>query len=71
MATYWVPYAQKQLIALPEGKMVTQHYSNFLYYMELMELRLTNDIVVPYRVLQRTLFLFHMLEGLHQRLIGH
>lgn len=61
--TYLVPYAEKQLINTVKGSIVIQHYSYYLYYMEMVELTIKKEITVPFKVLCRSLFLFYILEG--------
>ena len=58
-----VAYAESEIRILDEGKVCMQYYGNYLYYMEVWEIWLDNDVVLPFEVLDFSLFLFLMLEG--------
>ncbi len=58
-----VPYAQRDTLVLPEGIFITQSYSNYLYFMEIVEIKVEQNICLPYQLLDFSVFLFFMLEG--------
>ncbi|WP_223580104.1 helix-turn-helix transcriptional regulator [Sphingobacterium sp. GVS05A] len=60
---YYIPYANKSSINIPEGKIIIQQYSNFLFFLESFEFAIEKDIVIPVKILRLSLFLFFMIEG--------
>ncbi|PRD47248.1 helix-turn-helix domain-containing protein [Sphingobacterium haloxyli] len=60
---YNIPYAKTEILPYPEGTLIYQHYSSYLYYMELFELRLEHKLTLPFRILDQALFQTYMLQG--------
>lgn len=60
---YDIPYAKTEVLPYPEGTLIYQHYSSYLYYMELFELRLEHKLTLPFRILDHALFQTYMLQG--------
>jgi AraC-like DNA-binding protein len=60
---YKVSYGDKELLQIKEGTIYSQRYSHYLFYIEIIELRLTEDFDMSYFVQNPTLFLFFMLHG--------
>ncbi|CAM4253220.1 Helix-turn-helix domain-containing protein [Pedobacter westerhofensis] len=60
---YKVSYGDKELIRFKEGSCYSQRYSHYLFYIELMEVRLAESLDMSYLIKDPALFLFFMLEG--------
>ncbi len=60
---YKVNYGDKELIRFKEGSCYSQRYSHYLFYIELIEVRLTETLDMSYLIKDPALFLFFMLDG--------
>jgi AraC-like DNA-binding protein len=60
---YPVSYANAELIRLEGGTLLRQYYSHYLFYIELYEFNLSDELSLSYQVEEPTLFLFFMMEG--------
>ena len=60
---YKVNHGERELIQLKEGTIYSQRYGHYLFYIEIIELRLTEDLDMSYFIHNPTLFLFFMLHG--------
>lgn len=58
-----IAYADHEVRLFDQGKVYIQYYGNYLYYMEVWEIHLDSDAVLPFEILDFSLFLFFMLEG--------
>lgn len=58
-----IPYAKVERTVVREGIFVTQFYSHFLFFIELLDIDLQSDIIVDFVVEKTSLFLFMMMEG--------
>jgi len=50
-------------VPFEEGKIIHQHYKNFLYLTELFEFRLNEPLTIPFQLLEDTFSLVFMLQG--------
>lgn len=62
-ARYHLPYAKAERIDIKEGTIISQDYSHFLFFMELIEVDIHTDLQADYLMEDTCLFLFMMLEG--------
>lgn len=58
-----LPYAQAERIDIKEGTIISQHYSHFLFFVEVLEVNIHTDLQSDYLMKDTSLFLFMMLEG--------
>lgn len=58
-----LPYAQAERIDIKEGTIISQHYSHFLFFLEVIEVDIHTDLQADYLMEDTSLFLFMMLEG--------
>jgi len=58
-----IPYAKAELYHLPEGRLLVQHYKNYLFYLEWYEFNLHSELQASYRIKEPCLFLFFVLDG--------
>lgn len=58
-----IPYARAERTVVREGTFISQFYSHFLFFIEVLDIDLHADIVADYTVEHTSLFLFFMLEG--------
>lgn len=58
-----LPYAQAERIDVKEGTIISQHYSHFLFFIEVLEIDIHTDLQADYLIEDTSLFLFMMLEG--------
>lgn len=56
-------YARAERIDIKEGTIISQYYSHFLFFIEVIDMDLTGDLEADYMVLETSLFLFMMLDG--------
>lgn len=68
---YDIPYAETRCIPLDEGKIIRQHYSNYLYLMELYELRLDKPLTLSYQRNDKALIFVFMLQGQNTLMTRH
>ncbi|MFZ4862237.1 helix-turn-helix transcriptional regulator [Sphingobacterium sp. Mn56C] len=61
--TIYMPYAKGINMAIPEGNIITQHYNNYLFFMESVELVLEQEVIIRFRIRHHSLLLFFMLQG--------
>ncbi|EHQ25095.1 helix-turn-helix domain-containing protein [Mucilaginibacter paludis] len=61
---YRIPYAETEQITIEEGTIVCQFHSHILFFMEVVEFKLHQDLEATYLVESPSLFLFLMLEGM-------
>jgi len=61
--TFEIPYAEREILKIPEGILISQRFDGFLYFMEILEIRIEQDLYLPYETLNFSVFLFFMLEG--------
>ncbi len=61
--SYKIPYAIAERTVIKEGTIVSQFHSHVLYFMEVMELNLQEDLQATYLVKEASLFLFMVLGG--------
>lgn len=60
---YLIPYADRELITLREGNIVSQQYNHDLFFTELFEVDLKEDLELSYETHQDIFFLFFVLDG--------
>lgn len=60
---YQIPYAKAERRVIKEGTIVSQYHSHVLYFMEVMELNLQEELEATYLVNDASLFLFMVLGG--------
>lgn len=63
MVRYKVNYGEKELIRLKQGTIYSQRYSHYLFFIEIIEIRLTKNLNLSYLIKDPSLFLFFMMEG--------
>ncbi|MCT1525039.1 helix-turn-helix domain-containing protein [Sphingobacterium hotanense] len=56
-------YGQAERIDIKEGTIISQYYSHFLFFIEVIDVDLQTDLIADYTVLETSLFLFMMQEG--------
>lgn len=56
-------YGRAERIDVKEGTIISQYYSHFLFFIEVIDVDLTGDLEADYTVLETSLFLFMMLDG--------
>lgn len=61
--TFEISYAEREILKIPEGILISQRFDGFLYFMEILEIRIEQDLYLPYETLDFSVFLFFMLEG--------
>lgn len=62
-AVYSLSYAEAELYTIPEGTVLSQFYSNFLVFLELIQLDLTDDLSAGFGVGYPAMFLCFDLDG--------
>jgi len=60
---FHLPYAQAERIDVKEGVIISQYYSHFLFFLEVIEVDIHTDLQADYLMEDTSLFLFMMLEG--------
>ncbi|WP_121196333.1 helix-turn-helix transcriptional regulator [Mucilaginibacter gracilis] len=60
---YRVGHGEKELIEIKEGTIYSQRHNHYLFFIEIIELRLTEELDMSYLVHNPALFLFFMLHG--------
>ena len=58
-----VPYADLEVRAVPGCTFISQFYSSYILFIELVEIREEEYLFFPYKVTDFSVFLFFMLEG--------
>lgn len=58
-----LPYALAERIVIREGTIISQYYSHFLFFIEVIEMDLKADLEADYVMDEISLFLFMMLAG--------
>lgn len=58
-----LPYAKAERIDVKEGRIISQYYSHFLFFLEVIEVDIHTDLQADYQMEDTSLFLFMMLEG--------
>lgn len=61
--TYRIPYAEARQIDVEQGTVVRQFYSHILFFMEVIEVDLHEDLHASYLIENPNLFLFLVLQG--------
>lgn len=61
--TFKIPFADSICHEFADGNVMFQYYSNFLYFMELIEFSSESQHTVHCEVLEPSLFMFFMFEG--------
>ncbi len=56
-------YGRAERIDIKEGTIISQYYSHFLFFIEVIDVDLQTDLIADYTVLERSLFLFMMQDG--------
>lgn len=56
-------YGRAERISIKEGTIISQYYSHFLFFIEVIDVDLQTDLIADYTVLETSLFLFMMLDG--------
>jgi len=62
-AEYTLSYAEAELYTIPEGTVLTQFYSNFLIFLELIQFDVTDKLSGMFEVQYPAMFLFFDLNG--------
>lgn len=57
-----LPYARAERIDVKEGVIISQYYSHFLFFLEVIEVDIHTDLQADYLMDDTSLFLFMMLE---------
>jgi len=60
---YKVNYGEGELVRFKEGSIYSQRFSHYLFYIEIIEIRLTEKLNMSYLIKDPALFLFFMLDG--------
>jgi len=58
-----LPYAKAERIDVKEGIIISQYYSHFLFFLEVIEVDIPTDLQADYMMEDTSLFLFMMLDG--------
>lgn len=59
----YLPYAKAERIDVKEGIIISQYYSHFLFFLEVIEVDIHSDLQADYLMEDTSLFLFMMFEG--------
>ncbi|CAM4208102.1 AraC-type DNA-binding protein [Pedobacter westerhofensis] len=62
-AEYTLGYAEAELYTIPEGTVLSQFYSNFLIFLELIQFDVTDELSGMFEVQYPAMFLFFDLNG--------
>lgn len=60
---YTIAYAQSEKIDLHEGSIICQYFSHYLFFIEVVEFDLKDDLNARYLLNRSSLFLFFVLDG--------